>query len=68
QTRYAQTCVTLIPCLTPTFGSCFNAEKVNVNCHFNININPKININININPHDYRSIVDTLFKSKPFSG
>ncbi|MFT5961909.1 MAG: hypothetical protein ACI8WM_002246, partial [Burkholderiaceae bacterium] len=28
QTRYAQTCVTLIPCLTPTFGSCFNAGYV----------------------------------------
>jgi hypothetical protein len=39
QTRFAQTCVTLIPCLTPAFGSCLNAEQVKVNCHINININ-----------------------------
>jgi hypothetical protein len=34
-----QTCVTLIPCLTPAFGSWFNAEQVNVTGHVNTNIN-----------------------------
>ncbi len=51
QTRFAQTCVTLIPCLTPTFGSCLNAEQVNghINVNFNVNININININFNFN-------------------
>ncbi|MEB0023693.1 hypothetical protein, partial [Actimicrobium sp. CCI2.3] len=39
QTRFAQTCALLIPCLTTVFGSCFNAEQVNCHCHFNTNTN-----------------------------
>jgi hypothetical protein len=34
-----QTCGTLIPCLTPAFGSCFNAGYVKINVNINININ-----------------------------
>jgi hypothetical protein len=49
QTRYAQTCVPLIPCLTPTFGSCLNAEQVNVNSHVNINVKSHVNTNTNTN-------------------
>jgi hypothetical protein len=30
-----QTCVPLIPCLTPTFGSCLNAEQVKVKINGN---------------------------------
>jgi hypothetical protein len=44
-----QTCVPLIPCLTPTFGSCFNAEQVKVNINININININFNFNFNFN-------------------
>ncbi|MFT5533844.1 MAG: hypothetical protein ACI802_002079 [Candidatus Paceibacteria bacterium] len=41
-------CGLLIPCLTPTFGSCFNAEHVKG--HVNFNFNFKINRNRNRNP------------------
>ncbi|MFT5534430.1 MAG: hypothetical protein ACI8WM_003434 [Burkholderiaceae bacterium] len=40
-------CGLLIPCLTPTFGSCFNAGYVK--SHVNININININFNFNFN-------------------
>ncbi|MFT5591162.1 MAG: hypothetical protein ACI9ZF_003358, partial [Bradyrhizobium sp.] len=45
QTRFAQTCVPLIPCLTPTFGSCLNAEQVKVKTNGNRNRNRNRNRN-----------------------
>jgi hypothetical protein len=41
-------CGLLIPCLTPTFGSCFNAEQVN--CNGNRNGSRNRNRNRNRNP------------------
>ena len=42
-------CVTLIPCLTPAFGSCLNAGQVNgqFNSNFNRNFNRNFNSNLN---------------------
>ncbi|MFT5534506.1 MAG: hypothetical protein ACI8WM_000191 [Burkholderiaceae bacterium] len=49
-----QTCGTLIPCLTPAFGSCFNAVyvkgHVKINFNFNFNRNRNRNRNRNFSP------------------